>query len=71
MINLPSPHAAVNSSAIAFSLSALAVSKEGAFLVQSEGLMSTSMMDSLTSPRALYLALKTHLSFQDQRILTQ
>lgn len=71
MINLPSPHVAMNSSAIAFSLSALAVSREGAFLVQSRDLMSISMMDSLTSPRALYLALKTHLSFQDQQIHTQ
>ena len=72
VINLPSLHVAMNSSAIAFSLSVLAVSRDqGAFLVQSGDLMSISTMDSLTSPRALYLALKTHLLFQDQRILTQ
>jgi hypothetical protein len=60
VINLLSPRAAVNSGAIAFSLFALRVSGEVAFLVRRGHLMSTSMMDSLISLRPLFLALKIH-----------
>ena len=59
-INLPSPRAAMNSGAIAFSHSALKGSGEGAFLVRNGDPMSTLMMDFLTSLRVLFLALKTH-----------
>lgn len=59
-ISLPSPHVAMNSSAIAFSLSALKASREGVFLARSGHLMSISTMDSSISPRVRFLALKTH-----------
>lgn len=60
VINLPPHRAAMNSGVIAFSPSASKVSGEGAFLVQRGDPMSTSMMDSSTSLRVLFLALKIH-----------